>query len=378
MSSQRIRGLDGLRACAVFMVFIAHQMKFRHAAFGDAGVYLFFILSGFLIFGILERERGEVLAGNQTARGAWIRFLIARSLRIFPIYYLAIGIVWLLNNSLTPGIIVPGELPSHLTFTTNLWIEWIGHRWTPALSHFWSLAVEEQFYLLAAPLVLFGLGTVRRVCAWFLGINLLSFVLLYATGTPSVWAYCSPFVNFGLFAMGGLLHSVDGALWKERTGNLTVMLVFGTFLGLPWIAGLWAPSFAANVVMWFGGVLMALLVFLVSLHQDCALVRLLECGPVSGFGRISYGFYVYHYILSVNTVRLITGGLVDLRDLPRSASAAILFGVTLLVSRASWDLVEAPALRWKKRLLSKGSDHGVDGQPLHGNPATTGEVRATA
>lgn len=379
MRSQRIRGLDGLRACAVLMVFLEHQLKLGHvAAFGAAGVYLFFVLSGFLIFGILKREREKVAVSRQTAGQAWTRFLIARSLRIFPIYYFAIFAVWFLNNRIARGIIVPGELPWHLTFTTNFWIEWVGHQWTPALSHFWSLAVEEQFYLLAAPLVLFGLGSVQRLCGWFLSINLLSFALLYASGSPSTWDLTSPLVNFGLFAMGGLLHSLDRDWWKDRTGDVTVALFFGVFLCLPWLAGIWAPSFTANVVTWAAGVAMALLIFTVSLHQDCTVVRLLEWAPISGLGRISYGFYVYHYILSVEAVRLISGGLIDLGSLPLIASAAVLFAITLLVSRASWDLIEAPALRWKERLLAAPAPNPVEDSALKPDSPPLDQIRGTA
>jgi len=332
------------------MVFLEHRAS-SHAAFGAAGVYLFFVLSGFLIFGILRRERAKILDGRCTAGEAWKCFMISRTLRIFPIYYMAIAGVWLLHETIAGGLTAPGELLSCLTFTSDFWIGFVHHQWTPALSHFWSLAVEEQFYLLAAPIVLFGLLSARRLCGWFALINIVAFTMFLTAGASIISLGTNPVINFGLFAMGGSLHELDTEKWKKRTNSAAVAVLCMLFVGLPWAVGASMPIMAINAVMWLGGLLMAALVFTVSLHQKSAMVRLLEWSPIAGLGRISYGFYVYHYILSPDTLRLMTGGRLELMALSPAFRLVVLFAITALVSILSWTLIEAPALKLKTRLL---------------------------
>ncbi len=141
--------LDGIRAIAAGLVVFSHFFppSTVHDAtnWGYVGVRLFFVLSGFLITGILLDAR-EITA---TPRAEILKnFYARRALRIFPIYYLTlfvlIGIGYLVNAS---------EIAAYLTYTANWYIIWHGPDDLQAV-HFWSLAVEEQFYVVWPWLIL--------------------------------------------------------------------------------------------------------------------------------------------------------------------------------------------------------------------------------
>jgi peptidoglycan/LPS O-acetylase OafA/YrhL len=135
--------LDGLRAIAVAMVVVRHYYLVTEIDTAIYGVRLFFVLSGFLITGILLASREALQMGLVPSRAHALRqFYIRRTLRIFPLYYLVVGV----------GLIVgvPEALefaPWLLTYTLNWRIAAQGW-YMEHYAHLWSLAVEEQFYLL--------------------------------------------------------------------------------------------------------------------------------------------------------------------------------------------------------------------------------------
>ena len=133
--------LDSLRAVAVAAVIVHHYIPGGWGPGADIGVKLFFTLSGFLITGLLMRSRRACIDGRQTLRGAIGRFYTRRFLRIFPLYYLVIAIALVAGIPPTRDI-----LGSLLSYTLNIHMARQG--WYEAnFAHFWSLAVEEQFYL---------------------------------------------------------------------------------------------------------------------------------------------------------------------------------------------------------------------------------------
>lgn len=349
-ATARILGLDGLRAIAVLMVFGEHRLDLGHLMLGAVGVYLFFVLSGFLIIGILTRERNNVASGLSTAKQAWIRFTVRRALRIMPIYYLAIGLVVMLNATLVKGIVFPGELPWLLTFTMNIWVAFVSHHWTAALSHFWSLGVEEQFYCLTAPILILGLLTTRRLCLAFLSLSIISFVVLSAAGFSVVTLLTEPLSNFGLFAFGGLLHTLNPQKVVRCIPNGLSEALLALLLIMPWLAGALFTGITGLIAVWLAGILMALLILSICARQEALAVRLLEWTPIAALGRISYGVYVYHYILSAELVRGISGGLIDVTGSHKLLSAAVLLTITIIVARVSWSLVEEPLLALKENL----------------------------
>lgn len=160
----RILSLDGLRAISIALVLIGHLAGTRGfplradvgnaLALGHVGVHIFFVISGFLITGLLLKEL------DKTGRIHLGRFYFRRTLRIFPPYY---TLILVLVMAQAAGVLrlAPGDVAHAITYTSNYdsgrsW--WVGHTW--------SLGVEEQFYLLW-PAVLVALGAKRglRVAA---------------------------------------------------------------------------------------------------------------------------------------------------------------------------------------------------------------------
>ena len=137
--------LDGLRAVAVLAVAWSHwERPYQFGIPFGAGVHLFYVLSGFLITGILLEVR------QQHQRGAALRtFYIRRALRIFPAFYLTLAFAWWAE---VPPL--RETLAWHATYLSNAQIV-LTETWPGAISHFWSLAVEEQFYLLWPWLIVF-------------------------------------------------------------------------------------------------------------------------------------------------------------------------------------------------------------------------------
>ena len=157
--------LDALRAIAVTMVLYSHFLAPNGSSFwGHIGVRLFFVLSGFLITRLLLEARA---AAEFEAGPALRSFYIRRALRIFPPYFAVLGFVWLTDLEQSSGSLV-----WHALYLSNFWYA-LRNEWTPwLLCHFWSLSIEEQFYI-AWPLVVL-LAPRRRVEAITIGVIVLS------------------------------------------------------------------------------------------------------------------------------------------------------------------------------------------------------------
>jgi peptidoglycan/LPS O-acetylase OafA/YrhL len=164
--------LDGLRFIAVALVLWDHWMPEPHTLpFGKLGVNLFFVLSGFLIARILLSSKDKNY-GKEGGLGDYLKkFYIRRTLRIFPIYYFSLLVLWLLHD---PS--VRGKEWWQILYASNIYIS-IKKTWLGVTDHFWSLAVEEQFYIFF-PLLIFFIP--RRYVVPFFGILIAFSVLLRA------------------------------------------------------------------------------------------------------------------------------------------------------------------------------------------------------
>ena len=199
--------LDGLRAFAVGAVLIHHFFRpprIGGVDFALLGVWLFFVLSGFLITGILLRSRDQIDHGG-CQRGQVLRqFYARRFLRIFPLYYLVLALAATLNLG-----DVRDTIFWHLAYLSN-YLFATQRYWGAVTAHFWSLSVEEQFYILWPALILFAprqlllkliisaiaIGPIFRVVAHFLDFNWIARLTvlpasLDALGLGALLAYCS-------------------------------------------------------------------------------------------------------------------------------------------------------------------------------------------
>lgn len=347
--------LDGLRGLAILLVVVFHNFGFiRYFFFGWLGVDLFFVLSGFLITGILVETQGT----SNYLRNFYAR----RILRIFPLYYLTLVILLLL----IPRII---QLPTDLTYyKDNQWWLWTYlENWlyifkpssnSQILHHFWSLAVEEQFYLVW-PLVILIIRKPQRL------ILLLALVLLSAIALRFiVWIYqIDNLAYFNLYTFsridGICIGSMLFLVQKTNSDFLpkyTSVIVFGlaTFnfifyffnqyynFSFPYLAIAGYTTFA---------LLFALLVYEGTEGKNRVVNFLFNNAFMKFFGRISYGLYIFHwpvYLLFKDPVaKWITQNFSSLP--PQLSASLITTSAAILLSITSYHYFESYFIRQKKR-----------------------------
>ena len=367
---RHLPALDGLRGIAVLYVFLYHYGGGQHAhnillrgigfacSVGWTGVTLFFLLSGFLITGLLWDAKGEP---------HWFRnFYLRRALRIWPLYYgtLFLVLLWPLLDHRYDFHKVAGAVLIHAAYLQNV----PTYNWRVKqvnlpfwLEHYWTLAVEEQFYLLW-PMLLFFMKT-RRQALW-LCVGTIAFSILFVaynqtTVLPSALWHSLP-DHAGELALGAALAlSFRDPVW---------LLVKRWIQGLG-IAG--AVAFFAGTTLlssrmgafWFEhswGQLAA------SLACAGLLVSVLEPGPwaragsmrwLRWIGGISFGMYVIHLLL-VPWFNELTHWLTGRQngdwafDLVRLVVALPL---TLALAALSFRFYERPFLRFKERFAARRS-----------------------
>jgi peptidoglycan/LPS O-acetylase OafA/YrhL len=353
----RIRGFDGLRALALVYVFLQHYTTLgRDYATGGYGVWLFFCLSGFLIVRILHGERQKVEAGARTVWSALRRFFWRRTLRIFPVYYLCLGLFTALGALHMAHDWTAKAAPWHYAYLSNIYFGFVENRWVGRFGHFWSLAVEEQFYLLVAPLLLFTPSRwARGICGAVVLAALTNDLMLRADRASDMVVYVHPLTNFGALAFGGLVAlslprapRPGASSWMAAAGLGLMPLFIWGFDKLPLFEPVVASLVSAGP-LWAATGLSCLALAGVYLNQDSRLVRWLEWPPAVYFGKVSYGFYLYHNLLPRRIVGLLAAQAGwDIHPV-EGVEAAFSFVLALGLAALSWKLIEAPLLRFKDR-----------------------------
>jgi peptidoglycan/LPS O-acetylase OafA/YrhL len=351
-----MRQLDGLRAIAVGIVLVHHLFNvdslpivLKHIPYGYLGVRLFFVLSGFLITGILLRERSAVESGKITIKYALRQFYTRRFLRIFPLYYFVIAVTLVIGLEETSEYWL-----SLITYTFNIELSLQG--WYPTyLAHFWSLSVEEQYYiiwpwvillvprrrLIHVTLILIALAPVYRYCAYLsdfssIAIYTFTFSSLDALGVGSLLAILS--IN-----RGGRLQPDRLLTWRYATLFLSLAVLLQVlFVTNTNIWPIYLVFFELLVAFIF-----AWLVWHASIGFSGIVGRLLESQAMVYIGKISYGIYVYH-LFSPYPIRAIFELLdIDLRykGLMEFSLSTLL---TIMMASLSWHIMEAPINNLKR------------------------------
>jgi peptidoglycan/LPS O-acetylase OafA/YrhL len=362
----RFPALDGIRALAVGMVFFGHYGGGSHGglvlrflnhvrACGWMGVDLFFVLSGFLITGILFDTRND----SRFFR----RFFVRRSLRIFPVFYLLCAILLLLTPvfhyqwhwlQLTFLVYLGNFFANH-----NFSLYEVASRNHPAarvlIGHFWSLCVEEQFYLLW-PLVVWSVRDRIRLLWTASGICLLALLLritmcLTFPASAETWIIRTlPFrmdsLLFGAI-LALMLRGPRSDLWQRSCkwiflGGLA--LVVPLFLEFPFTTSPWILTLGLTLLAVTGAGLIG-----ITLRSGSPAFRFFHLRPLRILGKYSYGFYIYHMVfqwafikllilMTQKTHSLAIGGIIEI---------GCAFSATFLVAKLSYDLFEIRFLRWK-------------------------------
>lgn len=352
--------LDAVRAFAALGVIASHYLPYRIALEGGRGVTLFFVLSGFLITGILLQCRRYVEQEGQPRLLTLRQFYIRRFLRIFPLYYFVLAALWLIHD---PG--VRGGAPWHLSYLTNFLIVRRGGIFPDwSVAHFWSLAVEEQFYLVWPWLVLF---VPRRALVWVVCALVCVAPMFRLVGgllriSPYI-LYPLPFFWLDALGLGALLAIASDPSF-ELLWILKVVWIAALPVGVVAIAGgIWLAQIhrfptIENTIYYSGyAVAGAWLVAWAARGFKGIAGRVMTFRPLLWIGVVSYGIYVYHIIVVTYWDKLYAGhwGAVG-RAL---ASAAITFAVAAL----SFYLYEHPINQLKRYFHYRARRAGSNSTP---------------
>jgi peptidoglycan/LPS O-acetylase OafA/YrhL len=346
---------------------------------GWTGVLIFFVLSGFLITGILYDNRGEL--------HRFRNFYVRRTLRIFPLFYFA----WLL--------VLVTSLLLHATWhpLQILWVVYLGnyvrflvsdlrldHIFTAhsnlplEIGHFWSLAVEEQFYLIW-PLVVFHVRTRKtllRICGSTMIAVLMLRIVLWATVPDRLlsleFLYRLTFTQCDAFMLGGLMAlwmrgPEKDALLRHSSKILSASLAsfalaygFNNGFHVRYLldTSAWMSTYGFTLVDCCAAGLI-----LCALRPGSLVFRSTALLPLRVLGRYSYGFYVYHvllmpflhfYVLPVNPLAPKLAYRLHL-----AVSTSVDFVIILAVSACSYHFIEAPFLAMKERFTVRHKNPGT-------------------
>ena len=348
-----VRALDGLRGVAIGLVLLHHAQLMTAGNGGAAGVSLFFVLSGFLITSLLIEERA---AGSISL---W-RFYARRALRLFPVF----GIVIVASALM---LAVSGESGEALRVSLGAasyvgnWIM-IGGSWLGPMSHTWSLAIEEQFYLLWPFVVLILWPFLSRQAALLLLLAAILATLvrlmLLASGETGRLAFGTDTQADGIL----IGAAVAFARWHGR-------------LSFPW----WAPLLALAMILfiaWRVGpsgfyflsgqslvvVASGVLVGSAATRLDRLTHAVLTWRPLRALGLVSYGAYLWHYPIMWQ--------LDVLNGTPSLALSLVTIIGSIALALITYVLVERPVARWRHERWSVGHTAAAASATAHPVPAT--------
>jgi peptidoglycan/LPS O-acetylase OafA/YrhL len=353
MEGGRIRGFDGLRAIAFLLVFASHKIDFAHAdSYGDVGVWLFFVLSGFLITRILARSRAEIESGLSTVPNRLGRFYLRRTARIFPPYYLILALFAVGSLFVPIDNFGRSEKLAYLLYGTNILIAVRGY-WVGDFGHFWSLAVEEQFYLLFAPLVLL---VPRRhtmsVCLAVMSAGIATKIVLEARHASAVSIDVSSLINFVLLGIGGVMGlSASRPAPKWLSSGSAQVAVLCLYLAMP-------AAFGTSSQIWpllgkLSAVLVGVLLFQIFNGQRSWFVAILESWPFRKIGRISYGAYLIHHFIHFSMIENLLRSVGAEITATRPTQVLAELATSLILAAVSWQYFERPIVAWAARVTSR-------------------------
>lgn len=350
INGQYFRDLDLLRAIAVLMVVVHHWTvgeSILHYG-GAMGVNLFFVLSGFLITLILLNQKEDYLQGDSTRKKLILKtFYIRRTLRIFPIYYLYVFALLALGTGQVREV-----WPWLLTYSYNLQL-WLTNIWhTGYIEHLWSLAMEEQFYLIW-PFVILGVPrryTLHAILI-FIVLGMMSRGIFYLRDPGSQYSKFT-FSAFDAFGLGALFayYNRQGIKIPYQGAGFVVsfmLFVFGKWNGIHFVgkSGLFQ-------VLPFYPLACAFAIQAAYHGFPIWLKKLLDFDWMVYIGRISYGIYLYHLMVPDLLKYLLGKADIQLAHM----SVPFLAGCTLLtwvICQASWLWIEQPINMLKDRYKYK-------------------------
>ena len=330
LQQKYLPSLDGLRAISILIVIFSHiinvRLNYKNTIIdGGLGVQVFFVISGFLITSLLIKEK---------VKNKYIslpKFYIRRALRIFPVAYLFILVVFMLDKIFKLAI-PDSDYYSAIFYFKNF----VSHTWY--LNHYWSLSIEEQFYLIF-PFLLSSVKLKNYIIICFLllllgpVINLLAFhdyfYQKYFLILSNLFSYNS--IVFGSLT-AVLLFKFQFSFLKSKWCNnlLFCFLIVMSNLVHPLFAGEWIRL----------ALISALIVKNISYGKDM-FYRFLNLGFIKYIGLLSYSLYIWQ--------QLFTSNMPWENAFPYGGSIILNFVLLFIIAYLSYNYFEKPFLNLKKR-----------------------------
>jgi peptidoglycan/LPS O-acetylase OafA/YrhL len=386
MTRKHLPALDGIRGVAILLVMSSHlaeRFRFFHlvpraikrAIFaGWSGVDLFFVLSGFLITGALLDSKG--------LHGFFRNFYARRTLRIFPLYYATLVICFVLIPLIYPGVYhhvgyrtAFGYWPWFFTYMVDVLVAWKGFVFVGG--HFWTLAVEEHFYL-AWPFLVKKLNDRKLVgvCVAFILIAEVSRLAIAIHGTYAVAPYALTLCRLDGLSLGALLAIiVRRPTGVERLAQIA-RVTFPAALVAYAVVLYWRPGqygvfqqtvgYTVTETLYASGLVLALA------YKNVA--SMLSVSTLRFFGKISYALYIFHPFIFLQTGHFLGLGRYESDFTSSSAGRLLIFSIisvggSIAAAVISWHVLEYPCLRLKRLfsyedVASKRTESAIVSQPV--------------
>jgi peptidoglycan/LPS O-acetylase OafA/YrhL len=348
---EKIKEIDGLRAIAILLVVAWHylgtsdgpqSLPWRIFIFGRIGVDLFFVLSGYLITSILLH--------NRSAPRYFSAFYGRRAFRILPVYGVMLAIFLAARLSGVGRTFFDGALPwwSYALGLQNIWMsidQTYGAIW---LAGTWSLAIEEQFYLLF-PLIVLWLppALLPRFLIAMLVISPIGRIISYQAGDDFSYYVLMPF-RADILAVGALIA------WLKFSGPISDLVrqsakavLIATVCAFPMFAFLIGGNTDFHMALWGHTYLVALFgsaVFMVLQNQGSASLALLRSGAAEFFARISYALYLVHINVLI-FVFLVFRTDRTIETWKGAILTAVALAMSVLICFVSYRFFEGPLIR---------------------------------
>jgi peptidoglycan/LPS O-acetylase OafA/YrhL len=364
----RFPALDGIRALAVTMVFVHHYGGGAHAGtvlhLLDmvrqpcwAGVDLFFVLSGFLITGILYDTRSD--------SHYFKRFFLRRAVRILPVFYVVATLLLLLTPVFRyqwswmylswPAYV--GNMFGNYNWTYYSVVSANHPAATVEISHFWSLCVEEQFYLLWPIGVLLIrnrtvlLRTAVGLSILALGLRIAMF-MHFSAAFATVWVVRTLPFRMDSLLIGGimalLLRGPEADRW-QRSGKWFFLAGLAATLGLFYCSPAYDSVWVHTIGFTFIAVTSAGLICS-TLRRESSAFHFFRLKPLRILGKYSYGFYIFHLLFRPAWIQIL---FAEARTHNLALVGVLALGsnflITFMASKISYDLIESRWLRLKRR-----------------------------
>ena len=343
----KVDAFDGLRGAAVLLVVLHHLplavpwLNHRVVRGGEFGVDAFFVLSGFLITALMLRDqtnRGRVRIGA---------FYRRRAMRLIPALVIFLATYWLYASvTHLPALHLHARpLPSEVL--NDILRPWQRLPVSTGISHLWSLAVEEQFYLVWPLCVTLFLGIRRHTTTAVL--MLVALIVAVVVHRAVLWYHGVPwfvlYTRLDTRADALLVGCLLAHLWArdkvpKRGLQVSAWLALGFYLYIVRVG-------ASNGFLYWGGytlIAIAVGVILAAVLESAwPVTRLFRFPPLRAVGRVSYGLYIWHLAVFAAVGRY---G----KAWSPLTQMYVALAVAALATYASWMLIERPFLRWKNRL----------------------------